>query len=56
MTSLNGEQKMMLSSKRGRLKFRARHQRRRTGVKISGPKFPGAQEIADIGGRDLGER
>jgi hypothetical protein len=50
------EDDAVLDKQRRRLKFRARHHGRRTGVKISGSKFPGAQEIADIGGRDLGER
>jgi hypothetical protein len=49
---------MMLSStnKGGRLELAARHHERRAGIEIAGSKFPGAQEIADIIARDLGER
>jgi hypothetical protein len=50
------EDETVLDKQRRRLEFRARHRGRRTGREIAGTKLPGANEIADIGRRDLGER
>ena len=50
------EDQAVLDQQRRRLEFRPRHHRRRTALEIAGAKFPGADEIADIGRRDLGER
>ena len=50
------EDQAVLDEQRRRLELGALHHRRRAACEIAGAKFPGADEIADIGGRDLVER
>ena len=58
MTSLKGEQKIRLSSTNSGVawNFVRAINAGRAALEIAGVKLPGADEIADIVGRDLGER